>query len=179
MSIDKNSIITSLQRWIDGGYLLHGSNKKFEVIRPNKRKKLDPRVGLLKAVYATDDPKLAMFLAILNYSRLPLINGVRKSMIGWYYDENDEAHFALTPNFFLHNAFNKGYIYVVHGSLFKSLKKLPHEYYAYGEIKPARVIGVSPQNFLTTVKTELYPVEGIRQAGFHTEEEISAMGYRA
>ena len=172
-----NNTFKFLNKLVNKGFLLHGSNKKFDIISPNKKEKLDPRAGKLKAVYATNDSLIAMFLAIIAPQKLPLVKGNRKNMISWGYDKIGKIHFALSPNYYTHNAFDMGYIYVVEQSIFKPLKKLPHEFYSYEKITPKEVVFVKPHDFLSIIKPEIIPVEAIKKAGFHTEEEIKLMGY--
>ncbi len=170
------NVYGDLKALVADGYLLHGSNKKFNIIEPHRKDKIDPRAGLLEAVYATDDPLMAMFLAIIRPKKLPIINGKHKNMISWEYVD-DKLRCWISPNFNIHNAYATGWIYVTEGSLFKSLKKLPHEYYSHKKVVPTKIIEVKPKDFLSIVELEVIPVEDVREAGFHTEEEIKAMGY--
>lgn len=165
-----------LKYLVNKGYLLHGSNKKFDVIKPNKKKKIDPRAGLYNAVYATDDPLMAMFLAIIRPEKLPVINGKHKCMICWDYEVSGFRAW-LSRNFNTYNAYGVGWIYVVEGKLFTELKKLPHEFYCRKEVLPISVVEVRPKDFLSIVELKFLSADVIREAGFHTEEEIRFMGY--
>lgn len=98
-------------------------------------------------------------------------------MKSWGYDEDGTLRFWLTPNFNIHDAYDIGWVYVAESNLFTALKKLPHEFYSRNEVTPKHIVEVNPKDFLSIAKIELLTADDIREAGFHTEEEITLMGY--
>jgi len=171
------SVYKELEKLVKKGYLLHGSRKKFDIILPNKRKKLHASVGRYKAVYATDNPLVAMFFASIFPNKLPLIMGKVKCLKGYDFDKNENPYFALTPNIYKHHAFGEGYVYVANKQLFKSLKKIPHEYYSMKPVRPNFVFQIDPNEFIEMANHQMYPKSAVIEANFHTDEEIRAMGY--
>jgi len=89
-------------------YLFHGGRKKVSVLLPKKPKNTSPNAPQEKGVYATDEPLIAAFNALLDPRKLPKVNGIRKMLYSWY-KSPERWKFGVTKNVKENNAFSLGY----------------------------------------------------------------------
>ncbi len=169
-------VVCELEKFVERGYLLHGSRHLFDVVKPAKKSFLSAKAGKIRAVYATDSVAIAMFKAVVNAAKMPKIGGMRGGVIGWSFLDG-EPKFWVSPNYVTYKAFGVGYVYVLDGSKFTKLKKLPHEYYVRSVIAPVRIVTVKPNDFLRGRSLKIWPEAEIRRRKRYTEEEIRMMGY--
>jgi len=165
-----------LQKLARKGYVFHGSAERFDVIMPNRREKLDPRAGLLRAVYATYHPMIAMFIAVKRPSKIPKIKNYDRGVVAWRIDKRNKARFRVTPNYIKYKAFDTGYVYILEKKLFIKSRKIYDEYYSRRPVKPVSIVAIRPEEFLSRVRLNIWPVEDLRKMKY-TEKEIEVLGY--
>ena len=134
---------------------------------------MNEKVGLLKAVYVTDEPLIAMFKAILRARKVP----GKRGLYGWGFSLQGKPKFRISPNYIKYKGFSKGYLYVVEKKDFTKSKKIPHEFYCFKTVVPQKVIMVEPEDFLEKVKFSFWTKNEAIKTKLFTEEEITAMGY--
>jgi hypothetical protein len=167
------SVYKELQNWVNKGYLLHGSRHEFDLIKPNKKDRLHKKVGRLKAVYATDEPLIAMFKAVIHSPKLR----TKEGLVAWGFNAEGNIKFRVTPNYFVDNAFAEGYVYICLGKKFVKSKKMSREYYRQKPIRPHAVKIVNPDDFLCVAVVEKWPLKEALKQKIYTRGELLQMGY--
>jgi hypothetical protein len=164
-----------IQQCLKEDCLFHGSSRRWEVLIPKTPLYTSPNAHSENGVYASEEPLVAAFNAILDFSKVRARNGVRKIVYSWY-KSGDRYRFGVTRNVIEDNAFSGGYVYVLVKSNFRALST-EGEYVAKRKISPSNVINVSQKEFLCYAKIEVLPLSYLKHSNAHTVNELCGMGY--
>jgi len=132
---------------VDNGYLLHGSNKLHEILKPSTGFCLSGlEENLQVAVYATISPVIAIFNAIRNrklgYTRYELINGNP-------YLEADEKIIKTLGN---------GYVYVLNNYQFKKSQIEEGQFSSFEEVIPFRIFEVCKYDLCYPISSKTFDI---------------------
>jgi hypothetical protein len=86
VNIESNGLETlrALERYVQGGYLLHGSNSKIEVLEPRQTFDIDKQKTARNqlGIYATESVRIAVSMA--------LMHKIKKADNNWYYHGSEQ-----------------------------------------------------------------------------------------
>jgi uncharacterized protein len=121
-----------LNKLVKNGYLLHGSKSRLKTIKPWEARNYTYLWGNFKGVYATNEPKIALFYAI-KPSGLVDISHYGKGRIK--FSATGDAMKNLSG----------GLVYVLSRRGFVKMTEI--DYFCPREVRPLLIIGVEPSDF--------------------------------
>ncbi|MDO8603840.1 MAG: hypothetical protein Q7K40_00270 [bacterium] len=137
-SLDMKITLQKLEGYVSQGFLLHGSKNKIEVLEPRQAQddNHDRKSGNLNAVYATDDIRISIFMALFAKKDADK-NGWRA-----FYNSTNEDEMSVGGE---NVTFTPGYIHVLPGEKFRKVDdKNSKEIVAYEPVAPIDVVQVTP-----------------------------------
>lgn len=137
-NLDMKIAFQKLEDYVSQGLLLHGSKNKIEVLEPRQARddNQERKSGNLNAVYATDDIRISIFMALFD-KKDTTQNGWRA-----FYHSTNEDEMKVGGE---HVTFTPGYIHVLPGEKFHKVDdENSKEIVAYESVAPIDVIAVTP-----------------------------------
>lgn len=131
--------LEKLRKYVEQGYLLHGSKNKLEVIEPRQAKEDNPErmVGSLHGIYATENLKAPILMAL--FAKKDLSKDSWRSS----YDSEDGEKFIVSGENF---TFTPGYVHILPPDTFKLVadEKGNSELVSNEPVKPIDTIYIAP-----------------------------------
>jgi formamidopyrimidine-DNA glycosylase len=131
----------------EGKYVFHGSSSLIKVLRPRRsinhsEEVLKYEPGGVVAVFATDEPEIAVFMALQN-----------KAVNGWSSFSSRKGNFAFSVSpekwEYLNSDDARGYVYVLDRNLFTCIQG---EFRSGKEVQPISVVGVTRKDLSGNIK---------------------------
>lgn len=130
--------LQKLEGYISQGFLLHGSKNKIEVLEPRQARddNQDRKSGNLNAVYATDDIRISIFMALFAKK-----DATQNEWRAFYSSTNETEMNVGGENV----TFTPGYIHVLPEKKFHKVDdENSKEIVSYESVTPIDVISVTP-----------------------------------
>ncbi|MBM4402247.1 MAG: hypothetical protein FJ044_03320 [Candidatus Cloacimonetes bacterium] len=145
------SIWDVCQKFIDTGYVLHGSPSKIELLEPRPVEDASKGFGTDTAVFAVRSPASAIFSAIIDRRVLPENADRRVKMyhireIDDYGNERVETYYAISKALKNARAIKGGWVHVLPKDTFID-DPGSSECKSYQPVRPKVVIPVKPEDF--------------------------------
>lgn len=131
--------LKKLEEYQSQGFLFHGSKKKIELLEPRQAHDDSPddtKLNDLNAVYATDDLRIPIIMALFDKK------DKSKKSRGFYSCTNNEKMFAGGENI----TFTPGYIHVLPKEKFQEVEdERTKETVAFENVLPMDIIRITPE----------------------------------
>lgn len=140
-----------IEKLVGQGFIFHGSDRRIEKLEPRRGHDMRRASGRLEAVYATDQPSIAIFRSIISRKRARDLKPSGGLGTSWSLDGSDKK-FTASPAF--KETLGEGYVHIFPKSDFKPVLgrdrdiKNPVEFITRKEVAPAAIIKVRPEDFL-------------------------------
>jgi len=145
------SVWDTCQKFVDAGYVLHGSPLRLDVLEPKPASDASKKFGNDTAVFAVRSPASAIFSAIIDRSVLPKSADRRVKM--YYLKETDAkgnervcSRYAISKALKEAGAIKSGWVHVLPPDTFIHDRD-SSESKSHQSVRPVLVIPVSPKDF--------------------------------
>lgn len=142
------SIIRSI---VSHGFVLHGSDRKISKLEPRRAGDAERMSGKMEAVFATNQPEIAIFRSIMSYERARNLKPSGNLETYWYIDEKSRYRFGASSQII--DTLDEGYIHIFPQGDFKPVLerernfKNPLEFIRRSTVKPVAILKVRPEDF--------------------------------
>ena len=148
---EKESVWDVCKKFIDAGYVLHGSPLRLDVLEPKPARDASKKFGNDTAVFAVRSPASAIFSAIVDRSVLPI--GADRRVKMYYLRETDArgnervcSRYAISKALKEAGAIKDGWVHVLPPDTFIHDRD-SSESKSYQSVRPMFVISVEPKDF--------------------------------